>query len=302
MYKIPSAKRTAITSSLVSLLDIILNLGIAIISGSVTMLAQAIQGFSDFTSGGLVTWGVFRSGAPTSAKHPFGSGKETYFWTLIAAFIMIAVTAVLSIYFGWRNFINPGVIEYFHFAILVLVITLSTNLYSLSNSAKRILGKNQISKVWSEFKDTPLIESKTTFIIDLMGASASFLGLISLLLYYLLDDLRFDGIGAMSIGGVLAMLSILLIFSIKDFIVGKSLPLKLNKKIERLALSVDGVGSVLDLKTMYIGPDRYLVNIEIHIKDGRNTNEVERIIDDVKSAIRKSIPKVTHIQVEPETP
>ncbi|KKR74572.1 MAG: Cation diffusion facilitator family transporter, partial [Candidatus Curtissbacteria bacterium GW2011_GWD1_40_8] len=99
-----SAKKVLVTSFLVDLLDIAMNLAVAIITGSVVMLAELLQGIADLTAAGFLLIGLKRSEIPADKTYPFGHGREMYFWTLLSSDVMLAVTAGLSFYFGFRRF------------------------------------------------------------------------------------------------------------------------------------------------------------------------------------------------------
>lgn len=297
-----SSKRVVITSFLVDISDVVLNVLVAIFSGSIVMLTQALQGASDLVASGLLVVGVKRSERPADRAHPFGYGRELYFWTLLAGLMMFTITAGLSFYLGWQRFINPKPIKNLIFAYAVLLIGITTNTYAFSLSFRRLLGKRDPARIWSIFCGSALVATKATLILDLMGALAGLFGLVALLVFGITGDLRFDGLGAMIIGVVLAILALFLLLGVKDLVVGRSAPIAVEERIRKAALAKKGVQRVLDLRTMLIGADRILVNLEVHIQDELTTREIERLTDEIKSHIRSEVKSVHHIQVELETP
>ncbi len=297
-----SAKRVVVTSFIVDLIDIVLSLIVTVLSGSVVMLAQALQGVADLSASGLLILGVARSKKPPDRTYPFGYGREIYFWAMLAALLTFTVTAGFSFYFGWQRFFSPQPLDNLFLAYLVLALTTLTNSYALSLSYKRLLQDKSQKGIWQAFFNSPLVETKTTFVLDLMGTTASILGFIFLLIFGLSGDLRFDGLGAMFIGIALAILAFFLIKAIKDFLVGKSASVQTENRIRQLALDIPGVNSVLDLKTLYVGGEKLLVNIEVHLKDGLTTDEIEVLIDKIKAKVQSEIPIVVHMQIELETP
>ena len=297
-----SARRVIITSFAVDLLDIILNLGVAIISGSVVMFTQVLEAIADLTASGFLLIGLRRSMRKEDKTHPFGYGREIYFWTLLSALIMFGLTSTLSFYFGWLRFNNPEIIRSINLALLVLVITFFTNFYAFFLSFRRLLRHRPAKHIIQIFYRSSLVETKTTFILDLMGTLASFLGTIALGIYVWTGDLRFDGIGAMAIGIALGFSSIFLLLGIRDLLIGKSASEEIEKKIVDAALAVEEVKGVLDLKTLHVGPERLLVNLEVHMRQRLSTRELEKLIDKVKENIQKEVPSVKYLQVELETP
>lgn len=297
-----SARRVVLTSFLVDISDVVLNLTIAILSGSVIMLSQVLQGVSDLAASGLLIIGVKRSSRPATRKLPFGYGKELFFWTLLASLVMFSLTAMLSFYLGWQRFISPEPLENISLAYAVLSVGVFTNGYSFSLSFRRLLGGKSPKRIWQVFFQSTLVETKATFALDLMGTLAALIGLASLLVFGITGNLRFDGLGAMLIGIMLAILALSLLIAVKDLLVGQAASPEIEKKIKEAVLEVPGVEEVLDLRTMIIGSERILVNIEVHLIESLTTSQIEKIIDKIKQNIQEDVSSAKNIQVELETP
>ena len=167
---------------------------------------------------------------------------------------------------------------------------------------KRLLRNRSIGLVIRIFLRSSLIETKTTFILDLMGVSASILGIITLFVYKFTGDYRYDGLGAILIGVVLAVFSFILLLGIVDLIIGRSASVEVEDRIRLAALRTPQVRKVLGLKTLHIGLERLLVNLDVHLKHDLTTRHIEELIDKIKEDIKKEVPEVKHIQVELETP
>lgn len=302
VLKPPSARKVVLTSFLTNFFDISLNITVTLLTGSVVMLTQVLQSCADLAASGLLLLGIRQANKKPDRKHPFGHGRETYFWALISALIMLAVTSTLSIFFGWQRFLNPKEIENVFLAVIVLVITFSTNAYSLSLSYRRLLKNKSRDNLLRIFFYSPLIETKTAFVLDLMATSASILGLISLLTLTLTGNNQLDGIGAILIGGCLGFLAFLLLKSVKDLLVGRSAAPEVEETIRAAAKTIPEVRDILDLRTMYIGAEKLLVNLEVHLQDNLTTDEIEKLTDKIKQVIQTKEPTVHHIQVELETP
>lgn len=297
-----SAKRVVVTSFLVDVLDILLSLFVAVLSGSVVMLTQVLEGISDLISSGFLLVGLVKSRQKADRVHPFGYGREIYFWTLLAALVMFGITSTFSIYLGYKRFIVPEPIHNLTFAFFVLFLTLGTNGYAFLLSYKRLLKKRRHIDIVKIFYKSSLVETKTTFILDLMGTTASFLGILALGVYAVTGDLRFDGLGAMLMGTVLALFSFLLIAGIRDLLIGKSASLATESRIKKAAMEIPEVKNILGIKTLHIGSEKLLVNLDVHLQSKLTTRQIEKLIDDVKEAIREKVPSAKHIQVELETP
>jgi cation diffusion facilitator family transporter len=290
------------TSLVVSFSDVILNFIVAIITGSAVMLSQSLQGLSDVTTAGVLYHGVRRARRDADEIHPLGFGREIFFWSLLAAIIMFAGTGALSFYFGYQQFIDPEPINHTSLAFFMLCFGLITNLYAFEKSITRLKQHSPKKSVWVAMRDSSLIDTKITFTVDFLGSTAAFLGLVSLGLYILTNNVRFDGIGAMSVGIATMIAAILVIIDIHGFIVGQSVPVKIIQKLSKAAKSVDGVQSVLDIYAFYIGTDKLFAVVEVHVSDELTTDQIEELTDSIKKKIHQSVPTVHRVQIEIETP
>jgi divalent metal cation (Fe/Co/Zn/Cd) transporter len=189
-------------------------------------------------------------------------------------------------------------------AYLVLGIGFISNTYAFSLSLRRLglTWESDIRRIWRKVKASVLVETKATAILDLMGSTASLLGLVSLIVYGLTGNSRLDGLGAVVVGLSVGVFALVLIFEVKDFIVGRSASPEVESRIKQVAEKVRGVHGVLDLKTMQMGSEKVMVNMEVHIDHRLTTPEIEILMDDLKDAVKSDVPEVEHIQVEVETP
>lgn len=297
-----SSKTIVIISFIVDFIDIVLSLAVTMLSGSVVMLSQFLEGVADLISSGLLLVGLTRASQKEDREHPFGYGREIYFWALMSGMVMFAITATLSILFGWQRFIHPQEVKDIYLTFLVLTITAVTNGIPFYLSFKKLLKNRSREQVLGIFLRTSLIEIKTTFILDLMGMSASILGLVALTIYKFSGDYRFDGLGAILIGVILAVLAFILLIGILDMIVGRSAGAEVEKEIKLTALNTREVKRVLGIKTLHIGSEKLLVNLKVHFEHDLKTRRIENLIRKIKADIQKKVPEVKHIQVELETP
>lgn len=199
-----SSTQVVLTSFFVDLLDIVLNAVVMITTGSVVMLAELFQGVADLISSSFLLVGLRRP------------KKEVQKWTLLSALTMLLFASTMSFYYGLQRFLNPEEIENILLAYAALLIAGSSNGYAFFISVKRILDGRKFSKLAKTFASSPRIMTKNTFVLDLMGMSAAVVGFIALILYQLSGENSFDGLGAMGIGVVLAILSIYLIADIRQ--------------------------------------------------------------------------------------
>ena len=300
--KIVSAEKAVVASFIVDVSDVIINLIVAILSGSVVMISQAMQGFAGLVSSGLLVLGVKRAKLPSDKTHPYGHGRELYFWTFLSTLFTFTITAIVSFYLGFKRFMDPQDIQHLNLAYTVLTISIFTNGYAMSLSLKRLLRKKPIDKIWSVFTHGALIETKASLVLNFTGVLASFLGIITLLLYQFTGNARYDGLGAMLIAVILGILDIYLIKRAKDLLVGRSASPGTENKIMMAVKSFKEVEDIIDLRTLHIGPEKLMINIEVNFIDNLSTDEIEILIDRIEENIKVSVPSATNIQIALETP
>lgn len=266
------------------------------------MVAESLQGVADLMTSSLLLLGLRRAERRANRHFRFGHGRELFFWVLMAGMAMLILTATLSVWFGIQRVLHPEPIHNIWLAYLALGIGFVTNGYAFSLSVKRLRGAHVGPNMWHRFRHSSLVETKATLVLDLLGMVAAGFGLVALTLYEVTDNSAFDGIGSITIGLATAVLAAMLISAVKDLLVGRSATSDIELMIRKAALEIDGVERVLDLRTMYLGSERLLVNLEVHMRGGLETRQLEALIDDTKRNIKRRVPIVHHIQVELETP
>lgn len=200
-----SAERVVLTSFFVDLLDIIVNVSVAALTGSVVMLAELFEAVADLISSAFLLLALKNK-------------RQRVLWTFASAIMMLCFAATASFYFGLRRFLHPEAISNIFVAYAALAVAACSNGYAFVISVKRLLGDRRFPGILGTFRifrRSKMIMTKNTFVLDLMGASAALVGLIALILYQTTGVLRFDGLGAMGVGVVLVLLSLDLLINMR---------------------------------------------------------------------------------------
>jgi divalent metal cation (Fe/Co/Zn/Cd) transporter len=221
---------------------------------------------------------------------------------LTGSTVMLAVTSTFSFYSGLQRWLHPEKIEYLGVAYGALAVAVFSNGYATILSLRKIMGQQKLNRLPQEFVESSDITPRITLVLDAAGTLAAAFGLITLIIYGITGDSKFDGLGAMIIGTLLLVMALVLLATTKGLVTGKSASSKIKRKITQATMQIPQVNSVLDLRTMMMGPDNLLINAKVHLKDDLSTDEIEKIIDDIKENIRKDLKGTAHITIEPETP
>ena len=297
-----SILRVALTSFVVDISDVGLNLLVAMLTGSVVVVTQVIAGLADMTASGLTVVGVVRSKKPADKKPPFGYGREVYFWALLAGLFMFMISAVASFWFAWNRFVNPHIVNNLWMAAVVTLVGVVTNGYALTLAVRRLLKHREFSKLAYVFLNSSLIETKTALVMDLTGTLSSALGLVALWLYSFTGEPRYDALGGMAIASLMAILAFALLLNVRELIIGRSTSGENEERIMKAVLEVAGVIKIVDLRTLIIGSEKLMAHVEVHVEDGLTTDEIERLIDKIQKHVSEKVESVKLVQVEIETP
>lgn len=300
-----SAEQSVGTSIIVSVGDIIFNIVAAIATNSTVMLSQALQGGADLTTALLLLVGVKRSKRAADHSHPLGFGREVFFWTLLAGIFTLVITGGFAVSQGIKQVISQEQLSFPLVALGMLGFGLITNTYSMRISLKRLgagFGDTDFKTVLHRIVNSSLIETKTTLLVDLMGMLSALAGLIAISLFIITGDPIFDGLGAILVGFTTMAGAVLLIYNLRDLIVGVSPRQDVIEQIKAEVLAVQFVQDVLDLRVITIGSGKLLVIVEVHFADKLETDDIERITDMIKLKLKQTIPEINRVQVEAETP
>jgi len=284
------------------------NLGIAAIkfvaaafTGSSAMISEGIHSLVDTGNGGLMLLGVHRSRRPADDQHPFGYGKELYFWTLIVAIVIFAVGGGISAYEGLLHVLHPARLQDPTWNYVVLVLSLFFESYSFMVAFKAFQSAKGDLSIWQSIETS---KDPTTYTV-LFEDSAALLGLIvafvGVFFSQMLDMAYFDGAASILIGVILAVVAILLAYESKGLLIGEAVDPETLKNIRRLAESDARVEAVKNVLTMHFGPRTILLAMDLQFRNDLSAAEVEDSVDRLEEAVRKHHRDIKHIFIESES-
>lgn len=273
----------------------------AAFTGSSAMISEGIHSLVDTGNGGLMLLGVRRSRKPADAQHPFGYGKELYFWTLIVAIVIFAVGGGISAYEGLLHILHPTPFGHPILNYVVLGLAFIFEGYSFFVAFNAFQAEKGEQTFWQSI-DTS--KDPTTYTV-LFEDSAALLGLLVALIgvffAHMLDNPYFDGAASMIIGVILAVVAVLLAYESKGLLVGEAVDPETLKDIRRLAESDPRVESVKNALTMHFGPHTILLAMDLRFRADLLAAEVEESIDRLEDTIRQHHQDVRHIFIESES-
>ncbi len=284
------------------------NLGIAIakfvgyaFTASSSMLAEAIHSVADTSNQALLLLGGRRAAMDATPEHPFGFGRERYFWSFIVALVLFTLGGLFAIFEGVHKLGEAShEVSNVEWAIGILVIAIILESYSFYTAVKesRVL-KGQAS--WWEFiRHSRTPELPVVLLEDLGALVGLALALLGISIAAITGDSRWDAYGTISIGVLLVVIAAVLVFEMKSLLIGESALGSMRKTIVRAIEETPDVNRLLHMRTQHIGPDELLVAAKIQLKKGLDTARVAAAINQTENRIRDAVPIRCMIYLEPD--
>lgn len=270
-------------------------------SGSAALAAEGIHSVVDTANEGLLLLGIWQSRKPADPDHPYGYGKEIYFWSLIVAIVIFGLGGGMSVYQGIVHIIEPVEIEDVGWAYAVLACAFVFEGVSFTLAARefgRTMGQASLWKELKAHKDPSIYSVLVEDAAALIGVIIAFLGIF---LSRLLSIEVLDGIASIAIGLVLAAVAIFLARESKGLIVGEAADPKIIRSIRDIAESDPVVVRIDNPLTMHLGPDQILLNLSIEFRKEVSGSELTAAIDRIERRIRERHPQVKRMFVESES-
>jgi cation diffusion facilitator family transporter len=272
------------------------------LTGSAAMLAECIHSVADSSNQGLLLHGSRAARQPASITHPFGRGKEVYFWSFLVAVMLFFGGGVWAFLHGWEAISHAEPLGSLtpSFVVLGLALVLESVSFGVAlREFNRYRGSTPVWRAIRESKDASLI-------VILLEDTAAMLGLIVALggttMAWATGDSRWDGAASLLIGVMLAVVAVLLAAEIKALLVGEAAGRRDRALIGSTLLEMDEVAAVGRLLTMHMGPDDLLVNVEVGFVESVTAAALPEAIARAEKAIRDRIPAAGNIFVEPYEP
>lgn len=285
---------------------ILANLGIAVskfivagITGSAAMLAEGIHSAVDTGNELLLLIGERNSARPADARHPFGYGKELYFWALIVALSVFSLGGGLSIYHGIDALRQPEPLQDPTWNYVVLGVSALFEGYSWNVSRKALNERRKPgASLWQTMRASKDASVFTVFIEDsaaLVGLAIAALGIV---LGHAFDNPYFDPAASVLIGLLLVGAAFTLARETGALLVGESIGPDATRRVRAVFEADPAIQSVTALQSMQLGPDEVLLTAAVQFRRGMRIDEVEAAIERLEKSVSALYPSIRHIYFE----
>jgi cation diffusion facilitator family transporter len=301
-----TGSKKAVYTALIGNLGIaIAKLIAAILTGSIAMLAETLHSLSDTFNQVLLLFGIKTSVKAATERHPFGYGKEQFFWSFIVATMLFGISGFISLQQGFSSLISAvHHIENVNISYIILAISAIFE----ANALRVVLGlsKRSIEARGERFSFSTLLnefqESKDPSIMTIMiEDSAALLGIaiagIGIFLSNQTGNTIYDSLSSLLIGVILMAFAFFLARENRGLLIGEAISRQDYKRIVRLIKEIPEVNRIITIRTMHLAPRDVLVTIEVNLIDGLDTDKIETVIDNIEKKVKQAIPYVNPAKV-----
>lgn len=271
---------------------------VAGITGSSAMLSEGIHSGVDTFNGVLLLVGLRLSQRPATDEHPFGHGKELYFWSLIVAVLIFGLGGGISFYEGVQHVREPVPLRDAGWNYVVLALAFVFEGTSFFIAMRQFVQAAGTTPFWEALHRS---KDPTTYTV-LAEDAAALLGLLvaaaGIALSHRFDRPELDGVASMLIGLLLAGVAVLLIAESRGLLIGEGIRPETARAIRQLALANPGVSGVGRILSMYIGPDDVLVTMDLDFAPGVSAAEAATATTALQGQVRAAYPAIKRLFIE----
>ncbi len=283
------------------------NVGIAIskfvafgVTGSSSMLSEAIHSVADSGNQVLLLIGGRRSRRVPDVMHQFGYGRSRYVYAFIVAIVLFLVGGVFAVYEGVHKIQHPDELSSPLIAYIVLFVAIGLEGYSFRTALRESNKSRGATSLFQFVRDARQPELPVVLLEDSGALVGLVLALVGITLATITGNGAWDGIGSMSIGVLLIIIAVFLAFEMSSLLVGESV---LPEQEAAIRAALEGeplIARVIHLRTIHIGPDDVVVAAKVAVGASDTGAQIARAIDAAEQRIRSVLPSASYIFIEPD--
>jgi cation diffusion facilitator family transporter len=284
------------------------NAGIAVakfvgflLTRSASMLAESVHSVADTGNQGLLLLGGRRARKPATPEHPFGYGRERYFWSFVVALILFSLGGMFAIYEGVDKIRHPHELESPAIAIAILAVGIVLEAISFRTAiveARKV--KRPEMSWWRYLRRSKQPELPVVLLEDLGAQVGLVLALAAVVTAQVTDNAVWDGYGTLAIGILLVLIAVFLAIEMKGLLIGEAAT-ETDQQAIAAAIEVEpSVTRLLHMRTQHLGPDELLVGAKIELVSGLGVQEVTEVVNRVESSVRRAVPAARILYLEPD--
>jgi cation diffusion facilitator family transporter len=283
------------------------NLGIALskfvgffLTGAASMLAEAVHSVADSGNQLLLLLGNARAQREATPQHPFGFGRERYFWSFVVALVIFVLGGSFAIYEGIEKLVHPKQLTSPWVAVGILVFGIVLEAWSFRTALKEARVQRG-DRTWLQFiRQTKAAELPVLLLEDLGALVGLLFALIGIGVATWTNEPRFDALGSVAIGVLLVVIAFVLATEMRSLLLGESATDEILHKIEGALLDGSKARRLIHMRTTHLGPEELLVAAKVAFDAALAFAEVAQEIDAAEARVRAVVPMARLIYIEPD--
>ncbi|MDX1660597.1 MAG: cation diffusion facilitator family transporter [Gemmatimonadota bacterium] len=273
----------------------------AAMTGSSAMLAEGVHSVADTGNQGLMLLGMKRGNKPPDRSHPFGYGKELFFWGFVVAIVLFAVGAGVSIYEGVIHLLHPAELGDPTINYVVLGIAFVFESGATAFAVRELLRRKGDRGVFETIKES---KDPALFVVlfeDTAALAGIVVAAVGIFLAQMTGNPAFDAGASIVIGLILATVSIWLAWETRGLLVGEAARTPLVEGVRGIVAGHDAIAGVGKLLTMHMGPDKVLAVVTVEFRDEISAQRAEEAVGEIERTVREEQPYVRWLFIEGES-
>ena len=271
-----------------------------LLTGAASMLAEAVHSSADAGNQGLLFLGGARARKTATPEHPFGYGRESYFWSFVVALVMFTLGGVFALYEGIEKLRHPHEIESATVAFVILTLAIIVEAFSFRTAIVESLHVKGKESWWQFIRRSKSPELPVVLLEDLGAMVGLIFAVIGLGMAEITGNPRWDAVGSIAIGLLLGVIAVILVIEIKGLLIGEAASPATLANIQRTMESSERVQKVIHMRTQHIGPDELLVAAKLSFDPTLELPALAEAINECEHRIRQAVPTARVIYIEPD--
>jgi cation diffusion facilitator family transporter len=296
-----TSKQIVYISLLGDMLVFTTKLAAAILTGSSSMMSEAVHTFVDTANDVLLLYGYRRAERAPDVLHPLGYGRELYFWSFIVALMLFCFGAIVALSQGWQQITRPAPIENPAINYMVLLFSFLFEGISWLTAFRRLRITRGDSGYWEAVRSS---KDPPSFMV-LFEDSAALIGIIiaalGISLSKLFDLPILDGVASFAIGTVLAVVAAIIARESKSLLIGERASPALAAAVVGIARAEPGVTGAHSAVTVHLAPDQIMVALSVEFADVLHARAIESCVVTIEDRVKKAHPEIVMLFVKPQT-
>jgi cation diffusion facilitator family transporter len=270
------------------------------LTGAASMLAEAVHSSADAGNQGLLYLGGARARKTATPEHPFGYGRERYFWSFVVALVLFTLGGLFALYEGIEKLRHPHEIESATVAFVILGIAIIVEAISFRTAIKESLHVKGDASWWQFIRHSKSPELPVVLLEDLGAQVGLIFAMIGLGMAEITGNPRWDAVGSIAIGSLLVVIAVILVIEMKGLLIGEAASPATLASIQQTMESSERVQKVIHMRTQHIGPDELLVAAKLSFDPSLGLPALAEAINEVEHRVRHAVPTAQVIYLEPD--